>query len=149
MQKDKAILIIEDNIVTRGMIKKILAGHGYDVSAAVDGVDAVLHLTKRNFDLILCDIYMPNLNGFQLMEFLNRKQLKIPVIFLTASDRVEDEVKGLILGAEDYIRKPIDKDVLLLRVERIIRNSKARISLGHPVIESVGENRAKSIYYDS
>lgn len=127
MQKDKTILVIEDDVVTRGMIKKILVGHGYEVSTAFDGVDAVLYLTKRNFDLILSDIYMPNLSGFQLLEFLNRNSLRIPVIFMTASDKVEDEIKGLMLGAEDYIRKPINKNTLLLRVKRVLDNSAERI----------------------
>ena len=148
MEKGKAILIIEDGIVTRGMIKKILMEHGYEVSTAVDGVDAVLCLTKRNFDLILCDIFMPNLNGFQLIEFLNRKKLRIPVIFLTASDKVEDEIKALMLGAEDYIRKPINKNTMLIRVERVINNSAGRIdqiSSGHPTIESKEKKETKSI----
>ena len=152
MEKDKAILVIEDDIVTRGMIKKILMEHGYEVSTAFDGIDAVLCLTKRNFDLILCDIFMPNLSGFQLLEFLNRKRLRIPVIFLTASDKVEDEIKGLMLGAEDYIRKPINKNTMLIRVERVINNSAERIdqiSLGHPTIESKEEKKTKSTYYDS
>jgi len=152
MEKDKAILVIEDDVVTREMIKKILVDHGYEVSTAVDGVDAVLCLTKRNFDLILCDIFMPNLSGFQLLEFLNRKRLRIPVIFLTASDKVEDEIKGLMLGAEDYIRKPINKNTMLIRVERVINNSAERIdqiSLGHPTIESKEEKKTKSTYYDS
>jgi DNA-binding response OmpR family regulator len=152
MEKDKAILVIEDDVVTREMIKKILVDHGYEVSTAVDGVDAVLCLTKRNFDLILCDIFMPNLSGFQLLEFLNRKRLRIPVIFLTASDKVEDEIKGLMLGAEDYIRKPINKNTMLIRVARVINNSAERIdqiSLGHPTIESKEEKKTKSTYYDS
>ena len=95
---------------------------------------------------------MPNLSGFQLLEFLNRKRLRIPVIFLTASDKVEDEIKGLMLGAEDYIRKPINKNTMLIRVERVINNSAERIdqiSLGHPTIESKEEKKTKSTYYDS
>lgn len=127
MDKDKSILVIEDDIVTRGMIKKILGVHGYEVSTAVDGMDAVLCLTKRNFDLILCDIYMPNLNGFQLLEFLNRNGLKIPVIFLTVSNKIEDEIKGLRLGAEDYIRKPINRSTLLLRVGKVLSHSMGRV----------------------
>jgi len=152
MEKGKAILVIEDDIVTRGMIKKILVEQGYEVSTAFDGIDAVLCLTKRNFDLILCDIFMPNLDGFQLFEFLNRKRLRIPVIFLTASDNVEDEIKGLMLGAEDYIRKPINKNTLLIRVERVLNNSAGRtdqISLDHSTLVTEGEKKTKSIYYDS
>jgi len=148
MTQDKAVLVIEDDVVTRGMIQKILVGHGYDVSTAFDGIDAVLCLTKRNFDLILCDIYMPNLSGFQLLEFLNRKSLRIPVIFLTASDKIDDEIKGLMLGAEDYIRKPINKNTLLLRVEMVLSNSEERIhqiSFGYSTFKSQEEKETNNI----
>jgi len=152
MEKDKAILVIEDDVVTREMIKIIFVEQGYEVSTAFDGVDAVLRLTKRNFDLILCDIFMPSLNGFQLLEFLNRKKLSIPVIFLTASDKVEDEIKGLMLGAKDYIRKPINKSTMLIRAERVINNSADKIdqiSLDHSTLVPEGEKKAKSLCYDS
>jgi DNA-binding response OmpR family regulator len=144
MGKAKAILVIEDDVVTREMIKKTLVENGYEVSTAFDGIDAVLCLTKRNFDLILCDIFMPNLNGFQLLEFLKRNGLNIPVILVTASDNTEDEVKGLMLGAEDYIRKPINKNTLLIRVGKILDNSPERIdqiSFGRSTFKSQEEKK--------
>lgn len=147
-EKDKTILVIEDDAVTREMIKNTLAENGYEVSTAFDGIDAVLCLTKRNFDLILCDIFMPNLNGFQLLEFLKRNELSIPVILVTASDNTEDEVRGLMLGAEDYIRKPINKDTLLLRVGKILDHSLERIdhvSFGRSTLESQEVSKTTTI----
>jgi DNA-binding response OmpR family regulator len=149
MEKDKAILVIEDDVVTREMIKKTLVEYGYEVSTAFDGIDAVLRLTKRNFDLILCDIFMPNLSGFQLLEFLKRNGLGIPVILVTASDNTEDEVRGLMLGAEDYIRKPINKNTLLLRVGKILNNSLDRIdqiSFGRSAFKSQEGKKKDNIY---
>jgi len=114
------ILVVEDEIVTQRLTRKILEGRGYEVVVAEDGVDALMALGKINFDLVLCDINMPNLGGFQLVEFLNAKKIFIPVIFITAQEDVEDEIKGLALGAKDYIRKPINRDLLLLRTRKAL-----------------------------
>jgi len=114
------MLVVEDENVTQRLTRKILEGRGYEVVVAEDGVDALMALGKINFDLILCDINMPNLGGFQLVEFLNAKKIFIPVIFITAQEDVEDEIKGLALGAKDYIRKPINRDLLLLRTRKAL-----------------------------
>jgi CheY-like chemotaxis protein len=114
------ILVVEDDIVSQRLVKKILEERGYDVIVASDGVDALMTLGKINFDLILCDINMPNLDGFTLMEFLNKKEIFIPVIFITVREDVEDEIRGLALGARDYIRKPINRDLLLLRIRKAL-----------------------------
>jgi CheY-like chemotaxis protein len=114
------ILVVEDDIVSQRLMRKILEERGYDVIVAEDGVDALMALGKINFDLILCDINMPNLDGFTLMEFLNKKEIFIPVIFITVREDVEDEIRGLALGAKDYIRKPINRDLLLLRIRKAL-----------------------------
>ena len=114
------ILVVEDEIVTQRLTRKILEGRGYEVVVAEDGVDALMALGKINFDLVLCDINMPNLDGFKLVEFLNAKSIFIPVIFITAQDDVEDEIRGLALGARDYIRKPINRDLLLLLIRKAL-----------------------------
>ncbi len=87
---------------------------------AADDVEALMTLGKINFDLILCDINMPNMDGFTLIEFLNQKEIFIPVVFITVREDVEDEIKGLALGAKDYIRKPVNKDLLLLRIRKAL-----------------------------
>jgi CheY-like chemotaxis protein len=113
------ILVVEDEPVTQRLIKKILEDRGYGVVIACDGIDALMELGKRDFDLILSDLSMPNLDGFKLLDFINMKSIKAPIIFLTGSDDVEDEIKVLALGAKDYIRKPINRDLLLLRVSKV------------------------------
>jgi CheY-like chemotaxis protein len=114
------ILVVEDEIVTQRLTRKILEERGYEVVVAEDGVDALMALGKINFDLILCDINMPNLDGFKLVEFLNTKNIIIPVIFMTVREDVEDEIRGLALGAKDYIRKPVNRDLLLLRIRKAL-----------------------------
>jgi CheY-like chemotaxis protein len=116
-----SILIVDDNKVTRKLISIMLKKQGYDVTAAQDGIDALLSLDKKHFDLILSDINMPNLDGFKLLEVMNQKEIKAPVIFLTSRDRAKDEQKGLELGAMDYIKKPIRKEILLLRVKSVLK----------------------------
>ena len=114
------ILVVEDEIVTQRLTKKILEERGYEVVVAEDGVDALMALGKINFDLILCDINMPNLDGFKLVEFMNTKNIFIPIIFITIREDVEDEIRGLALGAKDYIRKPVNRDLLLLRIRKVL-----------------------------
>ena len=114
------ILVVEDEIVTQRLMRKILEERGYKVVVAADGVEALMTLGKMNFDLILCDISMPNMDGFKLMEFLNQKEIFIPVVFITIREDVEDEIRGLALGAKDYIHKPINRDLLLLRIRKAL-----------------------------
>jgi len=114
------ILVVEDEIVTQRLTRKILEERGYEVIVAADGVEALMTLGKMNFDLIVCDINMPNMDGFKLLEFLNQKNILIPVIFVTIREDVEDEIKGLALGAKDYIRKPVNRDLLLLRIRKAL-----------------------------
>lgn len=114
------ILVVEDEPVTQRLIKKILEDRGYGVVIAGDGIDALMEIGKEAFDLILSDLSMPNLDGFKLLDFINMKGIKTPVIFLTGSDNVEDEIKVLALGAKDYIRKPLNRDLLLLRISKVL-----------------------------
>jgi type II secretory ATPase GspE/PulE/Tfp pilus assembly ATPase PilB-like protein/DNA-binding response OmpR family regulator len=115
-----SILIVDDDEDTRKLIARLLENRGYTVSISQDGIDALLYLGKKHFDLILSDINMPNLDGFKLLEMMNQKGIKAPVIFLTSRSGAEDEKRGLELGAMDYISKPIQKEILLLRVKRVL-----------------------------
>jgi type II secretory ATPase GspE/PulE/Tfp pilus assembly ATPase PilB-like protein len=118
-----SILVVEDDEDNQLLISKILTNQGYDVSVAGDGIDALMILAQKRFDLILSDINMPNLDGFKFLELINQKGIKAPLMFLTARSEEEDEVKGLELGALDYLKKPIKKDALLLRVKRALGRS--------------------------
>ncbi|MCK4504230.1 MAG: Flp pilus assembly complex ATPase component TadA [Candidatus Aegiribacteria sp.] len=115
------ILIVDDDPDLREFISFILSSNGYDVTSTGDGIDAIVVLSMQKFDLIISDVDMPNLNGFKLLEIIINKGIETPVVFLTGRDKAEDEVKGYELGAEDYIRKPLHKETLLLRIRKILK----------------------------
>lgn len=114
------ILIVEDDNVTQKLIERLLVNRGYRVTIAGDGIEALLYLGKEAFDLIISDVQMPNLDGFKLLEMMGQKGIETSVIFMTSRISPEDEVMGFKLGATDYIKKPIQKEILLLRVEKAL-----------------------------
>ena len=118
------ILVAEDDKVPRALITRLLENSGYIVTIAEDGIDALLRMGEASYDLILSDINMPNLDGFKLLEMKNQKSIETPVIFITGSSSSEDKKKGFELGAADYIKKPIDKEALLLSVKNVIEKQK-------------------------
>lgn len=119
----KSILVVDDDIVTRALVEAFLQEDGYEVHQADDGADALLQLGARDFDLILVDLNMPTIDGLQLLEILGSKAISTPAICLTALTGEEFEIAGLRLGAVDFIRKPVRKEVLQVRVRNAFRSS--------------------------
>lgn len=107
--------------MTRAVIERVVGQAGYDVTAVADGTDALAELGARHFDLILSDIALPTLDGLALADVVARKGLSTPIIFITGQPGDELEIKGLQSGALDFIRKPVQRDVLLLRVQKALR----------------------------
>jgi len=119
-KQPRAILVVEDDEDTQRLITRFLESASYDVTLATDGIDALMRLGQKNFDLILSDITMPNLDGIKLIEMIHQKGIDAPIIFLTGSTGEQDEVRVFELGALDYMRKPIHKELLLLRVRNAL-----------------------------
>jgi CheY-like chemotaxis protein len=119
-----SVLVVEDDHDSRRLIARFLEQNGYTVTPAEDGVSALLQLGKQQFDLIISDVNMPNLNGFKLLEMKGQKGIETPVIFLTARSDTEDMNRGLGLGAADYIIKPTKKDLLLLKVKAVLEKNR-------------------------
>lgn len=113
------ILIVEDEESISDLIKINLIDAGYYCNVANDGLYAADLIEQNKYDLILLDIMLPKLDGYELIEYI--KTRKIPVIFLTARTSINDKVKGLKMGAEDYITKPFEIEELLARVEVVLR----------------------------
>lgn len=113
------ILIVEDERAISDLVRLNLTRAGYSCKQAFDGLEAADILEKENFDLILLDIMLPKLSGYELMEYI--RTLQIPVIFLTAKGALEDRIKGLTSGAEDYMVKPFEIVELLARVNIVLR----------------------------
>ena len=113
------ILVVEDEAPIRDLISINLQLVGYEVFTAEDGIVAENFLEKQKVDLILLDVMIPGIDGFSLIEKI--KKHNIPVIFVTAKESVLDRVKGLRLGADDYIIKPFETIELLARIEVVLR----------------------------
>jgi CheY-like chemotaxis protein len=116
-----SVLLVDDDEDLRALVALHLEGAGYRIIAAADGVDALMTLAHEPVDVILSDVNMPNLDGLKLMEILHQKGIETPIIFLTATDDEDTESLVLGYGAADYIRKPVRKEVLLLRVGNALR----------------------------
>lgn len=113
------ILIVEDERPISNLIKINLEDAGYLCTCVFDGISAADILEHNTYDLILLDVMLPEIDGYELMNYIRPQN--IPVIFLTAKSNVTDKVKGLKLGAEDYITKPFEIIELLARVETVLR----------------------------
>ena len=113
------ILVVEDEKPISDLIKLSLGKAGYSCRCAYDGMEAADMIDADTYDLILLDIMLPKVDGFELMEYI--RPLGVPVIFLTAQNAVADRVKGLRMGAEDYIVKPFEVLELLARVDVVLR----------------------------
>lgn len=126
----KRILVVEDEIAIAELICLQLNGAGYDCCYKLDGEAAADDLEEHSYDLILLDIMLPKIDGYELMEYI--EPMNIPVIFLTAKGSTRDKVKGLKLGADDYIVKPFEPEELLARVEAVLR----RYGKGQDILEA-------------
>ena len=115
------ILIVEDEITISRLIAVSLRRAGYDCTVANDGSTAADLIAEHDFDLALLDIMLPGLDGYELLDYL--RPLGVPVIFITAKGATKDRVRGLQLGADDYIVKPFEIEELLARVEAVLRRS--------------------------
>ena len=113
------ILIVEDEKPISDLLAMSLLEEGYHCTCAFSGSEAADRIEKENFDLVLLDIMLPEIDGYELMEYI--QYYKMPVIFLTARGDVADRVRGLKAGAEDYITKPFEILELLARVETVLR----------------------------
>ena len=119
------ILVVEDEAKTADYLHKGLSESGYLVEVALNGLDGQHLVQECEYDLIILDVMLPGLDGWQLLQIIRRKW-QTPVLFLTARDAIEDRVKGLELGADDYLVKPFSYAELLARVRTLLRRGPAR-----------------------
>jgi DNA-binding response OmpR family regulator len=119
----KNVLIVDDEARMLNLIELFLKPHGYSCVKIHNGHEAIQHLKKNEIDLVLLDIMMPELSGWEVCEKI-RKFSSIPIIMLTARDTKADLIKGLELGADDYLTKPFDEEVLLAKINAVLRRHK-------------------------
>ena len=119
------ILVVEDEVKAADYLRKGLGESGYGVEVAHNGIDGQFLAQEGDFDLVILDVMLPGIDGWQLLQIIRRKS-QVPVLFLTARDAVEDRVKGLELGADDYLVKPFSYAELLARVRTLLRRGPPR-----------------------
>lgn len=117
------ILVVEDDKHTRKLLETILKREGYSVLKAEDGVLAMEALENQHVDLIILDIMMPNMDGYEFAKELRESGSMIPILMATAKQLPEDKKKGFIVGTDDYMTKPIDTEEMLLRIKALLRRS--------------------------
>ncbi|MEA1878219.1 MAG: response regulator [Bacteroidota bacterium] len=117
---DNLILIVDDDPLHREMLTKVLSNKGYSVTATEEVMEALLEIASKNIDLIISDIEMPTVTGFQLKKFLTRKKISIPVVFLSSHDGMGIQLMGEELGAVAFLSKPVDSVDLLETVGKIL-----------------------------
>ncbi len=116
------ILIVEDDKILSDTIKQCLK-NDYEVEQAFDGEEGVLYAKQDIYDVIILDLMMPIMNGYDVLEKIRNKKIFTPVLILTAKDSLNDKVKGFKSGADDYLVKPFEKEELLARIEAMIRRN--------------------------
>ncbi len=136
------LLVVEDNPNIRKLYHSYLTRAGYQVLEAMDGTVALNILELNKIDLMIVDVMMPKMDGYELTESLRSTGYDFPILMITAKDRFEDKRIGFNLGSDDYMVKPIDFDEMVLRVEALLRRAK----IAHEHVLQIGELRLNEDY---
>ena len=131
-----SILVVEDDSSIQELIVEFLSSEGYSVDYANDGLEGIQKFKQGNYDLVILDVMMPNLDGYSVCKMI-RKSSNVPIIFLTALNDETDQVKGFELECDDYITKPFSFNLLIKRVEAILRRSSKPINDNFIVFEDL------------
>lgn len=118
------ILVADDDKNTRLLMKAILEAEHYQVFTAVDGADALAVLDREHIDLVVLDIMMPNMDGYEFTKTLRENSNNLPILMVSAKQLPADKHKGFLVGTDDYITKPIDEEEMLLRIKALLRRAK-------------------------
>ena len=142
------ILLVEDEENIRDLVKLNLELDEYEVVATDDGRDALKYFKEQHFDLLILDVMLPEINGYQICEQVRLTNMEVPIIFLTAKDAVTDRVAGLRKGADDYLTKPFNLEELLLRVQNLIKRT-SKSPQNRPEVYTFGPNKVNFVTYEA
>ncbi len=117
------IMVVEDDANTRRLMEAILLQNGYNVILAKDGYDALEKMDSHHVDLIVLDLMMPRMDGYEFTETLRSTHCNIPILMVTAKETPADKKKGFLAGTDDYMVKPVDEEEMLLRIAALLRRS--------------------------
>ncbi|MGL5328453.1 MAG: response regulator transcription factor [Peptostreptococcaceae bacterium] len=131
-----SILVVEDDFNIQELIVEFLTSQGYNVDYASDGLEGIQKFKQKEYDLIILDVMMPNLDGHSVCKMI-RQSSSVPIIFLTALNEESDQVKGFDLECDDYITKPFSFNLLIKRVEAVLRRSIKNIKSNYIIFEKL------------
>lgn len=146
------ILVVEDDKNLRKLITTCLMKNHYNTYEAINGEEALEVLDRNYIDLIVSDVMMPQMDGFELIKELRESDYKVPILIITAKSDIQDKKQGFLLGADDYMVKPIDIEELILRVQVLLKRSKSanekRIQIGDLVLNynQMSVTRKEKVY---
>jgi DNA-binding response OmpR family regulator len=133
------ILIVDDDKNTRMYFEAVLTNHGYTVTVAKNGEEALAIMDKKHIDLVVLDIMMPKMDGYEFTRILRESQNNLPILMVSAKQLPADKHKGFLVGTDDYITKPIDDEEMLYRIKALLRRAKIasehRIVVGDVVLD--------------
>ena len=133
------ILVVEDNDNTRKLMQAVLSQNGYEPILARDGIEALEVLDRKHVDLIVLDIMMPRMDGYEFTETLRASGCELPILMVTAKEKPADKHKGFQIGTDDYMVKPVDEEEMLLRIAALLRRSRIvnehRLEIGSTVLD--------------
>jgi two-component system alkaline phosphatase synthesis response regulator PhoP len=142
------ILLVEDEENIREVVKLNLELEEYEVITSDNGKDALKKVEEQHFDLLILDVMLPDVDGFQICEQVRLSNMEVPIIFLTAKDTSLDRINGLKRGADDYLTKPFHLEELLLRVNNLIKRS-SKSPENTPKIYTFGNNKINFITFEA
>ncbi|MGE8202974.1 response regulator transcription factor [Heyndrickxia sp. NPDC080065] len=125
------ILIVEDNVDLLESMKKILQ-NDFEIDTATDGEEGLFLGMQNIYDIILLDVMLPEINGFEILKRLRKEQIMTPILFVTAKDALEDRVTGLEMGGDDYLVKPFQAPELIARIRALLRRS-GNLTINHTI----------------
>ena len=120
----KHLLIVDDDVDFCGLLSEYLSAEGFEIAIANGGEDALEHLRSNVADVVILDVMMPAIDGFTLAELIRNRNAEIPIVFLTAKSMTEDVLKGFAVGGDDYIKKPVNEEELVARINALLRRQK-------------------------
>lgn len=133
------ILVVEDDKNVAKLMRVILTNAGYEVKISNNGAEALRVLDNAYIDLIVLDIMMPEMNGYELTEIIRTNNINVPILMVTAKTLAEDQYQGFISGADDYLTKPVDEMELLYRIKALLRRAnivhEQKLQIGEVVLD--------------
>lgn len=133
------ILVVDDNKHTRWLFKAVLENENYTVFTAENGKDALRVMDEEHIDLVLLDIMMPEMDGYEFTKLLREENNNLPILMVSAKQLPEDKKRGFLVGTDDYMTKPVDEDEMLLRIKALLRRAKIvndrKIVIGEAVLD--------------